>query len=227
MVRRSGEAGITLPPTKDWRALEQIRWSKLERDNEMFKKIQRHRYMNIIRSIQLEKSIKIKHYSRIEEKLNLKMERLAKVKQLYNIPMQESCTIHRKAKSCPLVKRERLPSLESSSRTSISTPTTHSPEIKSIKNEEPEPPVETLDDTSVKRPPSMAKLAVMVQNFLEPLCPVRSSMVGKQYQDRVRLTKSLSMQPAVKREAPQVETPSYKSKDNQAVFRQKSFYLTT
>ena len=141
--------------------------------------------------------------------------------------MQESCTIHRKAKSCPLVKRERLPSLESSSsRTSISTPTTHSPEIKSIKNEEPEPPVEPLDDTSVKRPPSMAKLAVMVQNFLEPLCPVRSSMVGKQYQDKVRLSQSLSV-PAVKREAPQVETPSYKSKDNQAVFRQKSFYLTT
>jgi hypothetical protein len=48
-------------------------------DNEMFKKIQRHRYMNIIRSIQLEKSIKIKHYTRMEEKLNLKMERLTKV----------------------------------------------------------------------------------------------------------------------------------------------------
>jgi hypothetical protein len=31
MVRRSGETSITLPPTKDWRALEQIRWSKLER----------------------------------------------------------------------------------------------------------------------------------------------------------------------------------------------------
>lgn len=45
----------------------------------MFKKIQRHRYMNIIRSIQLEKSIKIKHYSRMEEKLNLKMEKLTKV----------------------------------------------------------------------------------------------------------------------------------------------------
>jgi len=229
MVRRSGETSITLPPTKDWRALEQIRWSKLERDNEMFKKIQRHRYMNIIRSIQLEKSIKIKHYSRMEEKLNLKMERLTKVKQLYNIPMQESCVLHRKTKSCPLIKREPLPSLESSSRTSISnlTPSTRSPEIKSIKNEdeEPEPPVEA----SAKRPPSMAKLAVMVQNFLEPLCPVQSSMVGKQYQDKVRLTQSLSV-PAVKREAPQrqVETPNYKSKDNQpGVFRQKSFYLTT
>ena len=35
--------------------------------------------MNIIRSIQLEKSIKIKHYSRMEEKLNLKMEKLTKV----------------------------------------------------------------------------------------------------------------------------------------------------
>ena len=48
----------------------------------MFKKIQRHRYMNIIRSIQLEKSIKIKHYNRMEEKLNLKMERLTKVRQI-------------------------------------------------------------------------------------------------------------------------------------------------
>ena len=45
----------------------------------MFKKIQRHRFMNIVRSIQLEKSIKIRHYSKMEEKLNLKMERLTKV----------------------------------------------------------------------------------------------------------------------------------------------------
>jgi len=228
MVRRSGETSITLPPTKDWRALEQIRWSKLERDNEMFKKIQRHRYMNIIRSIQLEKSIKIKHYTRMEEKLNLKMERLTKVKELYNIPIQESCLIHRSTKSCPLIKKETLPSLGSSSITSISnlTPSTRSPEIKSIKNEDEdlEPPVEA----SAKRPPSMARLTMMVQNFLEPLCPVRSSMVGKQYQDRVRLTQSLSI-PAVKREPVhgQVETPNYRSKDNQGVFTQRSFYLTT
>ena len=31
MVRRSNETAVTLQPTKDWRALEQIRWSKLER----------------------------------------------------------------------------------------------------------------------------------------------------------------------------------------------------
>lgn len=225
MVRRSGETSITLPPTKDWRALEQIRWSKLERDNEMFKKIQRHRYMNIIRSIQLEKSIKIKHYNRMEENLNLKMERLTKVKKLYNIPVQESCLLHRKTtKSCPLSKREPLPSLDSSSRTTISnlTPSTRSPELKSIKDEVPE-----TEEPAVKRPPSMAKLTVMVQNFLEPLCPVRSSLVGKHHQDKVRLTKSLSV-PAVKKEAPPAESrPLYKSKDNQAVLRQKSFYLTT
>ena len=151
------------------------------------------------------------------------------VKQLYNIPIQESCVLHRKTKSCPLIRKEPLPSLDSSSRTSISnlTPSTRSPEIKSIKNEneEPEPP----EEASLKRsPPSMAKLAVMVQNFLEPLCPVQSSMVGKQYQDKVRLTQSLSV-PAVKREAPQqhVETLNYRSKDNEGVFKQKSFYLTT
>ena len=54
-------------------------------DNEMFKKIQRHRYMNIIRSIQLEKSIKIKHFSKIEEQLNSRMERLTKVRYSVHI----------------------------------------------------------------------------------------------------------------------------------------------
>ena len=54
-------------------------------DNEMFKKIQRHRYMNIIRSLQLEKSIKIRHYSRIEEKLHLRMDRLDKVYCLFTV----------------------------------------------------------------------------------------------------------------------------------------------
>lgn len=137
--------------------------------------------------------------------------------------------MHRTTKSCPLLKKETLPSLGSSPITSISnlTPSTRSPEIKSIKNED-----EDLDqsraETSAKRPPSMAKLTTMVQNFLHPICPVRSSLVGKQYQDKVRLTQSLSI-PAVKKEVAhcQVETPGYRSKDNQQVFAQRSFYLTT
>ena len=62
-------------------------------DNEMFKKIQRHRYMNIIRSLQLEKSIKIRHYSRIEEKLNLRMDRLDKVYCLITVSCLYVCLL--------------------------------------------------------------------------------------------------------------------------------------
>lgn len=150
------------------------------------------------------------------------------VKQLYNIPIKENCVLHRKTKSCPLIRRDTLPSLDSS-RTVISnlTPSTRtSPDLKSIKNDQ----LELLHESPcTKRPPSMAKLAIMVQNFLEPLRPVRSSMVGREVEERSRLTQSLSV--PVKKEASTAVLRSlqdtYSSRDNQAVFKQRSFYLTT
>ena len=45
----------------------------------MFKKIQRHRYDEIIKSIHLEKEIQLRHHARMEEKLNLRLDQLEQV----------------------------------------------------------------------------------------------------------------------------------------------------
>jgi len=178
MVRRSNETAVTLQPTKDWRALEQIRWSKLERDNEMFKKIQKHRYMNIITSIQLEKSIKVKYYSRMEEKLNIRLDRLEGVKERYNIQPKEPQT---QAKSCPIPEPLPPPPKSTNSSSSDLTISTMSEGSKSIHPGAHPGPVEEegQEEKSPKhRIPNHEQLTLMVQNFLHPTTPLQDSLAS-------------------------------------------------
>ena len=143
------------------------------------------------------------------------------MKQLYNIPATGPC-LHRKAKSCQLMNQGLPPSTEGASgKASISnlTSLTRSPDLKSVKNE----PSEVYDDeeeAKVKRPPTLEKLTVMIQNFLDPLTPAQDSLVGKQYQKRMGMQKSFSV-PG--RDA----DPTEEYRDNKSIFSHKSFYLTT
>ena len=140
------------------------------------------------------------------------------VKQQYQIStVSEAVCVHRQAKSCPLVRQ--LPSLEDQDREdqdiSLSNLSSSEPckSHKAIKNgDEAE-----KEEGEVKKPPTLADLTVMVQNFLEPLHPLKTSLVGKNYRDRM-LGMSVS--------APGKDRPHI-GKDNSNVFRHKSFYLTT